>query len=222
MKGNLNSSLWTEAKEQIRKCHLSLLQPETAEVKAWKEAFDLLMRAIEEERQTEALFAMELAELTEATGFDYNFEDILEEYFIFLEEREEWETMIASCDKIVDIFSWEKAFPSEFMFRKGDALDRLGRVEEAETFGKQWLESYPEDYFAAASNVFLMISMGKTEEALVLTEQYIRKDLICDKATDTFYMAANRLYEITDNPHAKERVAKKIAEYDAIKAMVEE
>lgn len=175
------------------------------------------MEVIADERVYNASFAKEYSHLSEEAGIEYDFEDIFEEYFDFLEEAKEWELVVESCDKMLEVFAWEELLPSQFMFRKGNALEQLGRLEDALAFGKEWLALYPKDYYGAASNVFLMIAMGKMEEAKELTEQYLGKDLVCDKATDTFFMAATRLYEITEDSHAKERVAKKLAEYESLK-----
>lgn len=222
MKKELKSSKWLDAKEMIRKCHLSQLNSEETSISEWKLAFDTLMLALKDERAMEPEFAKEVSELTKDTGFDYDFEDILEEYFDYIEAKEEWALVIESCDQMLENFAWKNALPSEYKFRKGNALESDGQIKAAEAFGKAWLEEYPEDYYAAASNVFLMIAMGKIEEAEELTNNYLRNDLICDSKTDTFFMAAYRLYEITDNIYAKQRVEKKLAEYNAISEAIEE
>lgn len=116
--------------------------------------------------------------------------DILEEYFDELEKKESWELVVESCDQMIEDFEWSKDTPSQYFFRKGNALLQAGKLKEAEEFGAQWIEQYPNDYYAAASNVFLLLSLGKKEKAL----------------------------EITEDGDAKERVAKKIAEYEALVA----
>lgn len=221
MTENLNSTLWVDAKEKIRKCHLSALQPQSADVAQWKDAFDALMDAVADERKSVADFAPELYELTAATGFDYDFADIFEEYFDHLEDNEAWQEVIVSCDRILDMFDWRLRAASQYKFRKGNALEHMGKLTEAEEFGKKWLDEDPEDYYAAASNVFLLITMGKIDEAKEITERYLRQDLLCDNTTDTFFMAAYRLYELTDDINAKQRVEKKIAEYNAISEMID-
>lgn len=213
---NLKSPSWPGAVEQMRKCHLSSIAQETADLKEWKNAFDLLVQVINEEREAEPLFSEEFEMLTEATGCDYDFCEILEEYFDFLEEKEAWEEVIASAETMMDLFAWTRVKPSEYMFRKGNALQKMNRLDEARAFGSQWLKEYPKDLYAAASNVFLLISMNQIDEAKAITEEYLGEDLICDKTTDTFFMAAYRLYELTDNIHAKQRVEKKMAEYNAL------
>lgn len=217
MRADLSSKIWESAREQICKCHLSLLQESTDDVSAWKEAFDTLMSAIDDERSVTPFFAKELHLLTEETGFTYDFKDIFEEYFDFIEDKEQWLILIESCDRIMDQFEWEENCPSQYMFRKGNALQKMGRYKEAEDFGKEWLETYPEDLYAAASNAFLLISLGKKEEALKLTEKYLAKELICENHEDTVFMAAIRLFEMTDDAFAKSRVAKKIAEYESMR-----
>lgn len=215
---NLHSENWIKTRDAIRKCHLSTLQEELVDVFEWKQAFDLLMGVIKEERRYSSNFALELSDLTKDSGFEYDMKDILEEYFDELEKKDSWELVVESCDQMLEEFEWLKDTPSQYFFRKGNALQHTGKLKEAEEFGAQWLEQYPNDYYAAASNVFLLLSLGKKEKALEITEHCLKQELICDKATDTFFMAATRLYELTEDGDAKERVAKKIAEYEALVA----
>lgn len=217
MREDLTSKLWEGARDKIRKCHLSLLQDVTDDVSTWKDAFDTLLEAINDERKTNPMFAMEVHLLTQETGFTYDFEDIFEEYFDFIEQKEQWLILIESCDMMMEEFEWNSDKPSQYMFRKGNALQSLERYAEAEAFGKQWLELYPDDLYAAASNAFLLVELGKKEEALALTKKYLGEELVCENPEDTVFMAAVRLFEKTNNAFAKERVAKKIAEYEAMK-----
>lgn len=216
MISDLKSSLWSTVNEQMRKCHLSTVMPENAGDSDWEETFKMLVLAINEERKLNLAFAEELSDLSEDTGNIYGFEDILEEYFDHLEEHEKWDAVIASCDSMISLFKWESKIPSEYMFRKGNALEKSGRYEEAEKFGEEWLAKYPYDLYAAASNVFLKIELKKYDEAEALTEKYLRDELVCDDTSDTFFMAAYRLYEITDNINAKSRVMQKMAEYQEL------
>ncbi len=210
----LCSKTWEEAAEKLRKSRLSTLEQGNQDVACWVEAFDLTIECIKEQRHTNPGFASELNLLDEETGNKYNLLEDLEAYFDHMEEVGKWEQVIESCDKLFELFAWKDMRPSEFKFRKGNALEALKRYDEAEEFGKAWLEEYPDDLYAAASNVYLKITMGKYDEAEEITEKYLGEDLICDKKTDTFFMAAYRLYEMTDNIDAKRRVEKKIADYN--------
>ncbi len=216
MVNTLTSSKWPDAVKQMKECHLSTIGAKELDTSIWKAAFDALVEAILDERKLNPDFSTELDELTEASGSSYDFADVLEEYFDFLEDHEDYEAVIASADKMVELFRWEKKMPSEYKFRKGNALEHLGRFDEAEKFGEEWLADYPYDLYAAASNVFLKVELQKLDEARELTEKYLRDDLVCDSETDTFFMAAYRLYEMTDDINAKQRVEKKLAEYNAI------
>lgn len=213
MDTNLKSKKWDEAAAKMQKAHLSLLSPENANPDDWKDAFDSLIKAIKEERSYDPSFAPEFDELDAATGNSYGFYDIMEEYFDFLEEKEAWDDVISSSEEMISIFKWEKKLPSEYMFRKGNALEKQRKLDEAEEFGEYWLEKYPQDLYAAASNVFIKAELGKIDEAEEITKKYLRDDLVCDKESDSFFMAAYRLFELTDDINAKQRIEKKIAEY---------
>ncbi len=216
MDKELKSKKWDDAVKKMQACHLSLLNPEDAKSADWKEAFNALVKAIKEERSYNPAFAPELSDLDEATKNTYGFYDILEEYFDFLEEKEDWDDVIESAEEMISLFKWEKKLPSEYMFRKGNALEKARRLNEAEDFGEYWLSHSPQDLYAAASNVFLKAEIGKYDEARAITEKYLRDDLMCDKDSDCFFMAAYRLYELTDDINAKQRIEKKIAEYQEI------
>jgi len=216
MTSDLKSSLWPDVNEAMRKCHLSTVMPEKASEADWKSAFDLLVLAITDERKLNPAFAEELSSLSAETGNTYGFEDILEEYFDHLEEHEEWDEVIVSSEKMISLFKWNSKLPSEYMFRKGNALEKSKRFDEAEKFGDEWLAKYPYDLYAAASVVFLKIELKKWDEAEKITEKYLRDELVCDDTNDTFFMAAYRLFEITDNINAKNRVMQKIAEYQQL------
>jgi len=212
----LCSNTWQDTAEAMRKCHLSALSQQEVTLADWKKAFDMLIISIEEERTENKFFSPELANLTEETGCDYDFADILEDYFDYLEDADAWADVIASSEKMLKLFAWESKKPSEYMYRKGNALQKLERYEEAEAFGNEWMEKYPDDLYASASNAFLYLSQGKLDEAKAITEKCLSDELICDNTNDTLFMAAYRLYEMTDNINAKQRVEKKMAEYNAM------
>ena len=213
MNSELKSKKWEPAIAQMHTAHLSLLNPDQAKTSDWTEAFWLLVKAIKEERSYDPAFAPEFADLDAATDTSYDFYDIMEEYFDFLEDQGDWDDVIESAEEMISLFKWEKKLPSEYMFRKGNALEKSRRLNDAEDFGEYWLSHYPQDLYAAASNVYLKCELGKTDEALEITKKYLHDDLICDKDTDSFFMAAYRLFELTDDINAKQRIEKKIAEY---------
>lgn len=210
----LVSNTWEKAGEMLRKSRLSTLTPGKEDEACWGEAFDLTIQSIKEERESTPGFAPELSQLDAYTGGKYDLLACLEAYFNHLESEEKWEEVISSCDKLFDLFAWTQNMPSEIFFRKGNALEALKRYDEAEAFGKEWLEKYPEDLYAAASNVYLKVALEKYDEAQAITEKYLGDDLICDENTDTFFMAAYRLYELTNDINAKQRVEKKMADYN--------
>jgi len=211
---DLSASSWKETMEKIRICHLSLIGTTKADIEDWRQAFEGLVKSVKEERVNYPEFAEELSQLTEATGSIYDFNDIFEEYFDHLEEKSAWQDVIASCDELVSLFKWNTKQPSEYMFRKGNALEKSGDLKGAKAFGQEWLSKYPTDLYAVASNVFILIELKEYEEADKLTKKYLTDDLICNKTNDTFFMAAYRLCEITKDINAKQRIETKIAEYE--------
>ena len=213
MYNDLTAKSWKDTMEKIRKCHLSLIDETKCETKDWKDAFDSLVASIQEERKAYPEFSPEIEDLTKATGSTYEFADILEEYFDHIEEQGDWNDVIDSSEKIIKLFKWTDKFPSEYMYRKGNALEKMGKLDEAEKFGQEWLKQYPEDLYAVASNVFILCEKKELDKAKELTHKYLHDDLMCDKNSDTFFMAAYRLCELTNDINAKQRIEEKIQEY---------
>lgn len=213
----LKSKLWPTVIENIRKCHLSTISGEGVEQDKWITAFDDIFVALYEERKLHSAFAPELGFLTEDIGISYDIQEVLEEYFDMLEDNNRWDDVVASCEKLLTSFVWRKTKPSQYYFRKGNALLKSGKIEEAKVFGEKWLKDFPNDLFAAASNSFLLLELGKEEEAGELARKYLGDEYKDKSAKDSVYMAAVRLLELTNGPWAKDRVAKKIAEYEDIR-----
>lgn len=208
----LTSADWTKAGEKLRESKLSTLG-DSAASNSWDEAFKFVVSAVKEERIKDASFAANLCQLDEDTDYQYDLLEMLEKYFDHFEALGQWEKVVEDCNTVIRLFAWKEDMPSQFMFRKGNALEKMKRYDEAEAFGQDWLEEYPDDLYAAASNVYLMLALKKYAEAEKLTKKYLREDLVCDDKSDTFLMAAYRLYEMTNDINAKQRVEKKMADY---------
>ena len=72
----------------------------------------------------------------------------------------------------------------------------------------QWKEMRASEFKFRKVNA--LEALKRYDEAEAITAKYLGPDLICDKETDTFFMAAYRLFEMTDNKDAKRRVEKKM------------
>lgn len=214
MKSSLKCELWSFTLAQIQKCHLSLLNGDSKYDDSWNNAFNNLIVCIRNERKFNDSFAVDISFLTEETGISYDFVEIFEEYFDYLENNKEWDLVVVSAYNLLDTFIWKKTKPSEYLFRIGNAYLQENKLEEAQVFGKRWLEKYPNDLYGVASNAFLLAKLGKEKEALELTNKYLPDDLRCNNEDDSLFLAATRLFELTDDPYAKERINKKIFEYN--------
>lgn len=220
MHQGLSATTWKQTMDKIRICHISHLLQNSPGVADWKEAFDLLINSIKEERLNYPDFAKEISDLTNETGSSYSFNDILEEYFDFLENTFSWNEVIDSCDKIIPLFKWEAKSSSEYKYRKGNALLKLKRTEEAKKFNEEWLKDFPDDLYAVTSNILLLISLGELAKALTLTELHLSNDLKCNRITDTFMTAANKLCELTEDENASQQLKEKITEYNKLSELI--
>lgn len=215
MRNTLKSASWKETAEKIRKCHLSTLG-DGVDVSEWKEAFDSLIASVINERLANPTFATELAYLTPDSGIAYDIKDVLNEYFDALEAKEAWDTVIVSAQTLLDTFAWNNFAPSEYKYRIGNALMKSGRLVEAEEFGKKWMKESPNDLFAAASNSFLLMALGRKKEAKDIAAKFLDPNLVCDDETQTVFAAALSLYDATEDKTAKHIIETKIAEYNKL------
>ena len=180
----------------------------------WTQAFERLKEIILEERKANPEFAPELEQIDDATDFALDIQDWLEDCLDEIDMREDYETLLAMCNDLLDLFSWPEYTDSDINFRKAIVLQNLGRTADAVTFCEQWLDKEPMNIVAATAKVYALLSAKEYNEAGKLVDRFIPDKSECDDDNEIMFAAASKLYEFTGNKKAKKEVDTAIDKYD--------
>ena len=180
----------------------------------WTQAFERLKEIILEERKANPEFAPELEQIDDATDFALDIQDWLEDCLDEIDMREDYETLLAMCNDLLDLFSWPEYTDSDINFRKAIVLQNLNRTAEAVTFCEQWLDKEPMNIVAATAKVYALLSAKEYNEAGKLVDRFIPDKSECDDDNEIMFAAASKLYEFTGNKKAKKEVDTAIDKYD--------
>lgn len=184
------------------------------EASCWTQAFERLKEIILEERKANPEFAPELEQIDDATDFALDIQDWLEDCLDEIDMREDYETLLAMCNDLLDLFSWPEYTDSDINFRKAIVLQNLNRTAEAVTFCEQWLDKEPVNIVAATAKVYALLSAKEYNEAGKLVDRFIADKSECDDDNEIMFAAASKLYEFTGNKKAKKEVDTAIDKYD--------
>lgn len=180
----------------------------------WTQAFERLKEIILEERKANPEFAPELEQIDDATDFALDIQSWLEDCLDEIDMREDYETLLAMCNDLLDLFSWPEYTDSDINFRKAIVLQNLGRTADAVTFCEQWLDKEPMNIVAATAKVYALLSAKEYNEAGKLVDRFIPDKSECDDDNEIMFAAASKLYEFTGNKKAKKEVDTAIDKYD--------
>lgn len=100
----------------------------------WQQAFETLQEIVKNERENDKGFASELYLLDDMTDYAYDVDGWLEDYLDELDMWEEYETLLQSCDWLLQNFGWTEGSATDLYFLKSTALRNLGKKREADTF----------------------------------------------------------------------------------------
>lgn len=184
------------------------------EASCWTQAFERLKEIILEERKANPEFAPELEQIDDATDFALDIQDWLEDCLDEIDMREDYETLLAMCNDLLDLFSWPEYTDSDINFRKAIVLQNLGRTADAVTFCEQWLDKEPMNIVAATAKVYALLSAKEYNEAGKLVDRFIPDKSECDDDNEIMFAAASKLYEFTGNKKANKEVDTAIDKYD--------
>lgn len=204
---------WKCFEKLTEKCYLNMIGAEK-EASCWTQAFERLKEIILEERKANPEFAPELEQIDDATDFALDIQDWLEDCLDEIDMREDYETLLAMCNDLLDLFSWPEYTDSDINFRKAIVLQNLGRTADAVTFCEQWLDKEPMNIVAATAKVYALLSAKEYNEAGKLVDRFIPDKSECDDDNEIMFAAASKLYEFTGNKKANKEVDTAIDKYD--------
>lgn len=203
--------LWKEFGRLSSDCYINIGK---ADMTQWHQAFDTLIRAIEETRSIDPDFAKEFFEVDEQTDFEYGVDDWLLDYLDELGMRKLNEKCCEVCEKVIGLFAWKEQSPEDFVFEMSSALSDQGKTKEAVALCEKWHKEEPESQPLAAALIYAMISAGDDTGAEEVVQKYISKEDECTEDTELIYRAAVRLYEAKGDKKTAKQMKKTLEQYE--------
>lgn len=204
---------WKRFHKLTDKCYNNLIGIEK-DWSCWRQSFDLLMEIVQEERADNPEFAPQIELLDDATDYEYDIQGWLEDCLDEIEMRNEHDILLKMCDDLLHIFDWPEYTGSDLKFRKVDALNSLGRNQEAVKYARKWISKEPENIVAATAGVYAFIYTKEFAAAEELVDKFILDRSECLDENDIMFTAASKLYEAMGKRKEKKQIDKAIEEYD--------
>ena len=135
---------------------------EDSDMTVWNRAFETLAEIVEHGRKKYGDFAPELF--------------ILDDYMEFLEQEEEQEQLEKVCRKLLKLFAWEKASPSDIRFRLASSMLSLNKKKEAGDFCERWYGEDENDPAAAAALIYAWIADRRFKDAQKVVDFWMDKE----------------------------------------------
>ena len=163
---------WNKFDKLQGKCYNNLIGADKDDT-CWKQAFELMMEIVREERQSNPNYAPELEQLDDATDYEYDILGWLEDCLDEIGIEEDYESLLQMCECLLEEFHWPEYTGSDIKFQKTVALGVLHREQEAVKFCEQWINEEPENVVAAAAGVTAYIGVKNFEAAEELVDRFI-------------------------------------------------
>ena len=180
----------------------------------WHNTFATLIQAIETERENNKDFGKKFFELEDELDYRYEIQGWLEDYLDELEMKEQHDTLIQCCEKLISLFDWKEDTPSDFKFRIASALGAQQKFKDAHEYCEQWYAEEPDNLMAATAAVYARIGVRDMTDAEEIVTQFITDDTICSDDNDIMFIAAEALYKLTGNKKAEKEIQKSIQKYE--------
>lgn len=143
---------------------------EDSDMTVWNRAFETLAEIVEYGRKKYGDFAPELFILDGSTDFMFDLKIWLDDYMEFLEQLEK------VCRKLLKLFAWEKASPSDIRFRLASSMLSLNKKKEAGDFCERWYGEDENDPAAAAALIYAWIADRRYKDAQKVVDFWMDKE----------------------------------------------
>ena len=110
------------------------------------------------------------------TDFMFDLKVWLDDYMEFLEQEEEQEQLEKVCRKLLKLFAWEKASPSDIRFRLASSMLSLNKKKEAGDFCERWYGEDENDPAAAAALIYAWIADRRYKDAQKVVDFWMDKE----------------------------------------------
>ena len=209
----MKNKKWNKFDKLQGKCYNNMIGAEE-DGTCWKQAFELMMEIVREERKDNPNYALELEELDDVTDYEYDILGWLADCLDEIGIEEEYESLLQMCECLLNEFNWPEYTGSDIKFQKAVALGVLQREQEAAQFCEQWISTEPENVIAAAAGVTAYIGIRNFEAAEELVDRFIPDKSKCIDENDVMFMAASALYQVMGRKKEKIQVEKAMKAYE--------
>ena len=100
----------------------------------WNRTFEVLVSAIEKERETNPRFGREIDLVDDDLDYAVDVSGWLEDYTDELGMYHLYEKLYSVCDKLLALFEWKETSPANIKFQMAEALSGQGKDREAVEF----------------------------------------------------------------------------------------
>ena len=190
----MKNKKWKQFEKLTDQCYMDMIGSDKDGI-CWEKAFELLMEIVREERQKEPNCFQEVYMLDEATDYQYDISEWIEDCLDEIDMREQYDVLLMMCDTLLSLFSWPDYTGSDLKFRKSSVLEALGRNKEAVSFCCKWFEKEPENIMAATAYVYALIGAKEYETAEKLIHQDKTKKKQLDKVLKEYEVYVDRMIE---------------------------
>lgn len=205
--------LWKKFDDLRDKGYLAIVQTDLG-IEPWNNAFSVLLDIISTGRERNPRFAREMYLLDDETEYKHDICGWVEDYLDELSLRGMFVECEAASRKVVDLFEWKEASPSELYFNIASALGYQEKFQEALSFCEEWYAKDETDTVAAAALIYARIGVKDWNKAEEIVKKYISEDGECTEENDIIYLAASALYKASGNKAMEKKMEKAIEAYE--------
>lgn len=165
----------------------------------WNQTFDVLVAAIENERETNPRFGREIDLVDDDLDYEMDVSGWLEDYTDELGMYHLHEKLYSVCDKLLALFEWKEASPANIKFQMAEALSGQGKDGEAADFCRKWMEEDKDGDEESAevselALIYALIHAGEYPEAREIVEKHLAGSEMCTEENERYWHAAGKLY----------------------------
>lgn len=207
------NTMWKKFDKLKNKCYDNMIGF-GKDSSCWEQTFDLLTEIVRDERKKNPGYAPELSLLDDATDYEYDISDWLEDCLDEMDMRRKYKVLLGMCETLLELFAWPEYSGSDLKFRKSVVLRELGREDEAAEFCEKWVKKEPENIVAATAYVYALIDIKDYDKVEPLIHTFIPDFSQCEEENEIMFLAASRYYEVIGDKKKHKQLKKVIKEYD--------
>lgn len=174
-KENIMEKLWKRLGTQMVQSYEGMVR-EDSDMTVWNRAFETLVEIVERGRRKDGDFAPEISILDGSTDFMFDLKVWLDDYMELLEQEEDQEQLEKVCRKLLRLFAWKQASPSEIRFRLASSMLSLNKKKEAGAFCERWYGEDENDSAAATALIYARIADGRFKDAQKVVDFWMEKE----------------------------------------------